>query len=54
MNDAEMNQKYLEKLDSDVTNIVGYMNNPITVIKDFSQLKASYKNFLKKLRIIKL
>lgn len=49
MNDIETNQKYLEKLGSDVTNIVGYMNNPITIIKDFSQLKASYKKLLEEI-----
>ena len=45
----DYNQKYLKALSSNVTNIAGYMNNPITIIKDYSQLIVSYKKVLEEI-----
>lgn len=45
----DYNQKYLKGLSSNVTNIAGYMNNPITIIKDYSQLMVSYKKVLEEI-----
>lgn len=46
-NDVEITgQKYLEKYSNKVTNILGYMNNPLVFFKDMSQIKANYKKMM--------
>ena len=42
----EFRQKYLEKYSKEITNIYGYLNNPIVFFKDYSQIKAGYKKLL--------
>lgn len=54
MYDGETNQKYLNELEPDITNISGYMNNPVTIIKDYSQLKASYKKLIEEIADYKI
>ena len=39
-------QKYLEKYSDKVTNILGYIDNPLVFFKDMSQIKANYKKML--------
>lgn len=43
------NQKYLVDYLDEITNISGYLSNPITIIKDFSQIAASYKKMLEEI-----
>ena len=41
-----LSQKYLEEYSKRITNIYGYLDNPMVFFKDYSQIKAGYKKLM--------